>query len=362
MNSSFIYKYITCALLTLSFVAFAETNYEPNNTFDTARPVIVNDPAQVHKFDYAGDEDWLVFYAQESIPYDIKIEVDSDGQGINPALSLYDENGGLKAEFDFNFLGEGELLSWNAPVSGFYFIKVSNQAAQFSTDAHYKVLVYLPFAPQNGKIKGKVLDQCTQRGIARAALITDVRQVFSHFRGEFIGEYNIVLTPREYTVNARAEGYQEQFLTAVVEEVTITPLEFQLMPEGGCIPQPDPVPLTVAEIELLQEQSVAVFDEASGILTIKDIRVGAEVIAASLKKRPDFSFELISTSALASGVFSHPAFYDYDTLLADIPQVFAFDELYAVSLKKRSNEWVYEIERANPIVALEPITRAPVLR
>ncbi len=372
-------KIISLFLLALPFMAFSDINYEPNNSLNSAKPITINDAAQAHKFDYAGDEDWFVFYAQENTPYDIEIESSSVGEGINPALTLYDEEGEIESPlFDFNFSGEGELLSWMAPESGFYFIKVTNEEDQFDVDGHYNIKVFLPFAPQNGKIEGQVVDQCTQVGIAKAAVMTEVKQVFSHFRGVFIGQYSLIVDPGTYTVNARAEGYQENSLTVEVKELTVTPLNFQLIPNEGCsvpssiddeilgeTPNED---ISTSDIEedrqdiisnentpsaeeliVLKEQSVGVFDEVSGLLTLKDVRIGNDVITATLQKQDDFSFKLVSTEDLTQGVFNSPAFYNHDTLLADIPQVFAFNKLYAVKLKKISDDWVYKIEKLDPL-------------
>lgn len=339
-------------IIGLSSISFqsrvcAAENYEPNNTLADARPILVNEPPQTHKFDYLGDEDWLVFYARKGTPYDIQIVSESVGQGVNPALELFNEAGEIEVGlFDFNFTGDGELLAWDAPANGFYYIRVSNRETDFSADGHYAIKVFLPLAPQNGLVKGRVIDRCAQKGIAKALVMTHVDQTFSHSNGE----YGIPLDPGTYAVSSYSQGYQEKTSSAVVAEVTVTPLEFELMPEVGCSPNNDtthePGEL---ELERLKAQSVAVYDETSGLLTIKDVRVGNEILTASLQAQADFSFKLISTTSLNNAVFNSPAFYDHDTLLADIPQVFAFDRLYSVRLKKISDDWVYRIEQAEPL-------------
>jgi hypothetical protein len=86
MYTPFFYLRFTF-LFSLPFLVFAETSYEPNNTLDDATPLYVNGAIQEHKFDYTGDEDWLVFYAEKGTPYNIEIESDSIAQDVNPEPS-----------------------------------------------------------------------------------------------------------------------------------------------------------------------------------------------------------------------------------------------------------------------------------
>jgi hypothetical protein len=355
MQISFPYKQtIKLLFFIVPYVVSAETEYEPNNTLEDASPIYVNEPAQAHKFDYVGDEDWLVFYAQKGTPYDIEIESDSVGQGINPALELYNENGEIEVNlFDFKFAGEGELLSWNSPEAGFYYIRVVNLETEFNVDAHYNIKVFLPFAPEYGLIKGKVIDQCTQKNINKAIISSGTRQELSHKNGSFSMEF----FSSTYDLTARANGYKEQSKSAIVEEFKTTPIQFDLLPEAGCsvTPTPDPEtpPIntapTPAELEQLKRQAVAVYEESSRVLTIIDVRIGGDILAVSLIAQQDFSFTLNSVVHLGNGVSSKPAFFNFDSLLADIPQVFAFDKLFKVQLRRLSRDGAFVIQTADQI-------------
>ena len=236
----FQYKQIAKILfLLLPFTVIAEiepitiTESEPNNTRSDAELVIVNDHARAYKFDYKDDVDWLVFYAQEGMPYEIEIEDNNIGQGINPALTLYNEDGSVEVnEFDFNFAGEGELLSWNAPDSGFYFIKVTNLKAEYNEDANYNIKVYLPFPMAFGVIKGTVFNQCNHKGIGHAILTND--RVAASDASYKDGRFSMLLDPGDYNVTAQAKGYKAQQKSVSVEERKRVNLSFDLLPEEGC--------------------------------------------------------------------------------------------------------------------------------
>ena len=153
------------------------------------------------------------------------------------------------------------------------------------------------------------------------------------------------LNPGRYRITARSSGYQHKALAVTVAEALSAPLQFELLPEGDCSIVEGPMP----DLEKLRQQAVGVYDEVSGILIIKDIRIGDGIITASLQAQADFSFKLITVESLNSGVFNKPAFYDFDTLLAEIPTVFAFKKLWNVQLKATSPAGVYVIKNAEPL-------------
>ncbi len=66
MYTPFFYLRFTF-LFSLPLIVFAETSYEPNNTIDDATSLYVNGAIQDHNFDYAGNQDWLVFYAEKGM-------------------------------------------------------------------------------------------------------------------------------------------------------------------------------------------------------------------------------------------------------------------------------------------------------
>ncbi len=311
-----------------------DVNFEPNNDAETAQPILINDRPQQHYFNYQGDEDWFVFYAQKGMPYDIQILNGSVGAGINPAFEIYNSKGELEiATFDFGFSGEGELFSWTTPPqSDFYYIRVFNQETSFSTDAGYQIKIFLPFAHQYGLVKGKVLDNCNQQGISKANISVNTNySILSHKDGSF----GLELSPGEYELLVQGTNYTATTQTATVTEFTATPLDFILNPLSECS---EPVETPIAN----PDEAVAVYDTDTEMLTVRDVRVGDGIMSAELKNIGNFQFQLISTAETVPGTEA-PAYYDSQTLKAQFPKVFAFDTYYRLELKN-VGDWLFVID------------------
>ncbi len=324
--------------ISLSLASPPDIHFEPNNTPEEAQPIMINDFAQQHYFDYQGDEDWFVFYALKGTPYDIQILDRSVGAGVNPALELYNANGELERPHDFGFSGEGELMSWHGPPkSDFYYLRVFNRANSFSADAGYQIKVFLPFAPQDGLVKGKVLDDCSQQGIYKAniSVVNTTFPTLSHKDGSF----GVALSPGQYDLITQKTDYISVTQTASVAEETVSPRDFVLNPVTGCT-KPVDTPATNPD------DAVGVYDSSSGLLTLRDVRVGDEIISAELQNVGDFQFQLLNTRPTTAGTWS-PAYYDQQTLKVQIPKVFAFDTYYRLEMAGSDN-WLFVLEVAEP--------------
>ena len=242
------FKCLVLPILCLSPLVYAETTpHEPNNTPADAVFLYVNSGAQTYKFDYSGDEDWFVFYAKKGVPYDIEIPTKSVGKGINPAIELYNNKGSVEVGlFDFNFSGEGELLSLHSlPKDGFYYLRITNLQKTFSIDGHYDLKVYQPFLFNNLVVKGRVIDQCTQQGLDNVAIDTAGDPGNVTRKGVFALNLQLGST---HSVTANLEGYTQQSKMVFSEKKdqnqelsTNTDLQFELTPTVGC-QTPDPVP------------------------------------------------------------------------------------------------------------------------
>ncbi len=321
---------------SFSFALTRDANFEPNNNAEEAKPIMANDWPQQHYFDYQGDEDWFVFYALKGTPYDIEILDGSVGAGINPAFEIYNSKGEREVTYDFGFSGEGELYAWGAPPqSDFYYIRVFNRATAFSTDAGYQIKVFLPFAPEDGLVKGKVLDNCNQQGIYKAniSVVNTTYPTLSHKDGSF----GVALSPGQYDLLTQSNNYTPSTQTATTAEFTVTPLDFILNPVTGCT---EPVETSPPN----PDNAVAVYDENTEILTIRDVRVGEGIISAELKNIGDFQFQLMSTAETTAGTWA-PAYYDQNTFKAQLPKVFAFDTYYRLELKN-VGDWLFVIDTA----------------
>ncbi|MCK5830361.1 MAG: hypothetical protein KAH20_08665 [Methylococcales bacterium] len=195
-------------------------------------------------------------------------------------------------------------------------------------------------------VTGKVVNQCTQEGIS-AAIVTHGNQGIS----KDTGEYGLFLSPGTYILTASATNLQEKSKSITVEKGVPIKANFELPPEAGCSTRVDPKKRqfgelhTKDEVERLKQQAVASYDPSTGILKVKDIRVGSDVFKVTLQKKTDSNFLLTKVDRLAKGVSSRPAFYNNDSLLADIPELFVIDRLYKVKLRRLSKQWRFVVDQ-----------------
>ncbi|MCK5829935.1 MAG: hypothetical protein KAH20_06490 [Methylococcales bacterium] len=319
--------------------------YEPNNSFEDAKSIFVNFEGQTHKFDYAGDEDWLKFYAEKDRTYTINLNLESVGEGVNPAIELYNADNEVEAQLvDLNETGKGEILKWQAMTKGYYYIRVVNKETQFTIKSHYKISVIdtLFLFSVQGAVQGKVINQCTQKGVT-AEIVTHGNQSISLNTGE----YGLGLSPGTYTLTARATNLQAKSKSITMEEGGVIEENFELSPEAGCSTTSGGGTTTIPtedETEQLK-QAVATYDQSTGILTVKDVRVGDDILNVKLQRHPDSSFLLTTVDHLSQGVSRRPAFYNHDSLLADIPELFFVDRLFQVKLRRLNNEWRFVVEQ-----------------
>ncbi len=330
--------------------------YEPNNSFDDAKPIFVDYDGQAHKFDYAEDEDWLKFYAEKNKTYFINLNLDSAVKGVNPAIELYNADNEIEAQLvDFNGAGKGEILSWEATIEGYYYIRVINKDIKFTKKSHYKISVFnqaiLAASPaarlSSVSVSGKVVNQCTKEGILAAIGVHGDQKITVD-----TGEFGLSFSPGTYTLTASATNLQEKSKTITVEgDGELIKVNFELSPEAGCSANVDPkkTPFgelhTMDEVERLKHQAVASYDPSTGILKVKDVRVGDDILKVTLKGNPESNFLLTKVDHLAKGVSERPAFYNNDSSLADIPDLFVIDRLYKVKLRRLSNQWRFVVDQ-----------------
>ena len=148
---------LLCLHLLSIGVAGASDEYEPNNSQDSAILLTVGGAAlQTHSFDPDGDVDWFRFYTREDEIYDIRITgVASD---IDPVFEVYDSDGGIIGDpIDFGFSGEPESLSFEAPSTDEYFLKVFDYCTTDPTvsctpgpSSTYAINVFVPVGAAGG--------------------------------------------------------------------------------------------------------------------------------------------------------------------------------------------------------------------
>ncbi len=105
--------------------------YEADDTYTTAKTIIVNGAAQTHNFHVAGDVDWAKVAVSAGSAY--TITTSNLGASSDTVLALYDANGTTKLE-ENDDCSPGNPAScinnYTATITGTYYISVSHSTAQ----------------------------------------------------------------------------------------------------------------------------------------------------------------------------------------------------------------------------------------
>ena len=103
---------------------------------------------------------------------------------------------------------------------------------------------------------------------------------------------------------------------------------FSQHPDCPTTPAPEPSP---------EQQAVSVFDDKKGLLVIKEVNAAGLVYYVELQDQGEFQFLLTKVTGLSDSVHKTPASYSFESLLVDIPSVFAFGKLYTVQMKNNGS-------------------------
>ena len=143
----------------MPLLVFSEDQYEPNNSRDTATQLLVGDPTpQVHTLNPDQDVDWFRFNARFNEIYDIRtLDV---GTSVDLVIEVYDGDGEQIGESeDAFFEGEAEELSFRAPETGAYYLKIYDYACINETtgcsaprgeNAKYSIVIFVPTGAAGG--------------------------------------------------------------------------------------------------------------------------------------------------------------------------------------------------------------------
>ena len=112
---------------------------EPNDTYDAASALTPNGGPHGQLLDIQQDEDWFRLEAVPGFWY--TIQTSDLSTGVDTVLELYDQDGTTELAEDDNSGGDlASQLLWEAPLSGTYFVRVSQAAGSASgCDASYKL-------------------------------------------------------------------------------------------------------------------------------------------------------------------------------------------------------------------------------
>jgi hypothetical protein len=123
---------------------------EPNDTYDSSTGLTLDGVPRGQLFDIPQDEDWFRLEAVAGVWYTAETSDLSDG--VDTFLELYDQDGTTELAEDDNSAGAlASRLLWQAPLSGTYFVRVSQAAggaygctASYNVGAGQPLQLYLP--------------------------------------------------------------------------------------------------------------------------------------------------------------------------------------------------------------------------
>lgn len=351
---------------------------EPNNSATLATRVFANDVPQQHLFDNTNDEDWFEFYAQPGERLTIDIPDASVGAAVAPAMKLFDAHGNLLNAGVSGILGRGQQLNFTATGTGtqlqLYRIQVSNSHAAScpaspgvpvldkklfaktgSEDAcsnndptanSYKLRIFDTDAPQKSVVSGTIQSICNNNGIANAfAFATIATGNPDEYAGQTLadpqGYYAIRLNPDNYTLNSQPDTFQPLNQTLIVAQDDAQSINFKHTPLATCAGAVNPA----IDPSVKKQNAVAVYDHDQRLLIVRDVTAGGKVFYAELVGVGPFEqlrFQLYRVYEISSSFHTQPGSYDFNTLIVDLPTVFAFDKLFKIQMQNDGN-WVFTV-------------------
>jgi hypothetical protein len=188
--------------------------YEDDDSFDTARVIVLNDDPEGHNFHDAGDQDWVKFYAIAGEGY--TIEATNLEENCDVVIMLYDENGDPISEEPWDNVGYGldEVHSWQCPADGVYYVVVEQvDPADCGLGTGYDLDISHPFTGIPGWLIGGVVNSLGE-GIGDAVIKSDVGNATAMSNDD--GTYVMVLPSGTYTVTVNVCGYDVKTQEGVV--------------------------------------------------------------------------------------------------------------------------------------------------
>ena len=306
---------------------------KPNFTAAQAVVVHVNDKRQRHIFGKPSDVNWFEFYAKQGQRYSITLPNDSVGSTLNLGLEIYSADGQLvRSLVDEGIQGEGEELIWTASSSGLFRVKVSNQppySRDTTLDNSYELQIFATDLPQQGIVKGTVMNSCNAIGISNAEVAGLLQGNAADSTLTYkTGEFSLLLNPNDYQIKSSVSQFLESIASVSVNQIDEIELQMQQAPVSSCANYVAP-PIDPA---LLEQQAVASFSPDDNLLVVRDIVVGEQVFYAELRHLGNFRFEVSRIFEIPDSYHSQPGSYDPSLQTVTLPTVFISNKLYKVQL------------------------------
>ncbi len=210
-NISFsLWKFsIVCFLLSLPLpspaLAADPDEYEEDDSFYQAKPILVEGEVQSHNFHQDGNEDWVFFEGEAGKKYKIL-------RTQNVDVEMCDSNYGCLPVSSRNELDGTLSFTYNCSSNGDYFVKVTNKSGMFNDGMMYDIWVNPVNAPNpDARIGGLVYQAGTLPNIPIGNVSLQIKG--TDYSGSFI-RVGYYVTPRvfpvgTYTVTAKADGYKQ---------------------------------------------------------------------------------------------------------------------------------------------------------
>jgi len=218
--------------LPIKTKVFQKTNpdvYEPDNTFEKARIIVPdNQYEQYRNFHDSEDVDWILFLGVKDVTY--SIEASLSGSDCDIVIEIYANDGEtiIRGPWDWNGIGSNEFMSFQCPEDNTYYIKIYNNNQNSSSDTGYKFKIYRPIGVFPGFISGIIKVQGTQEPV-RGVRLRTVNGTGSGI-SDRDGIYVIVDEEGIYTLDARANGYENYKKNVRIYPLDETPLNIELVP------------------------------------------------------------------------------------------------------------------------------------
>lgn len=302
-----------------------------NDSVALAVPIIVNDKPLLHILNQPGEEKWFEFYAKEGLRHTCDIPNITVGKMINPAMALYDASGKEIVSTD-----EGGRQIIRTTRKGFYYLKVTNLAPLIKrtsdnlSDYSYQIRIFLTDVPQQGIIKGSVLETCNHSGVKEAEVLAYLNNgVSDSTLTHKTGEFGLQLNPNSYTLKVNAQDYQQISKPFTLKQEDDTTTEINISPISACntakLQQLDPITREL--------QATAIYNAQSQIFVIKNVVIDNRVYYVELINTGGFHFQVYRFFELP-GV-SNPDAPRFNSITQEITlsKVWAFNKNWELLMK-----------------------------
>jgi Domain of unknown function (DUF4214) len=165
---------------------------------------------QTRDFSDQGDVDWIKFFGVATYYYNI--ETTNLGARADTVISIYGSDGvTLLHKQDDRSTGQDEVLSWQAPANGIYYVKISQyEPSEYGSDTGYNLRIYLPRMLYDGLLIGTSSSNNGDMlsGVYLSAESTLCNPVYSLSDGSYImpcstGSFNVTASLDEYNSNSQ---------------------------------------------------------------------------------------------------------------------------------------------------------------